>query len=154
MQITKNFSLDELTHSTTAVIEQIENIPGPKEIENLKTLAVNVLQPIRDEVNIPIKSISGYRCPKLNDHVGGEDDSQHVKGEAADIVPAGITAFELYLKIKALVKAGKLVIDQCIYEKRNIEWVHVSFTNRRKNRNQFMTAKFIRKVAIYTEDNL
>lgn len=153
MQLTKNFTLEELTHSDTAVIDKIANVPGGKEKKNLTLLAINVLQPIRDEVQVAIKSISGYRSTLLNERVGGEDDSQHLKGEAADIVPVGITAFELYTKIKALVKAGKLVVDQCIYERRKIEWVHVSFTSRRKNRNQFMKAKFIGNVAIYTEDN-
>lgn len=34
----------------------------------------------------PITITSGCRCPKHNMEVGGEIDSQHMKGKAADIV--------------------------------------------------------------------
>ena len=53
--------------------------------ENIEALVVNVLDPARERLGMPIIVNSGYRCPKHNLAVGGVKNSQHMKGEAADI---------------------------------------------------------------------
>ena len=65
--------------------------------ENVKALVENVLDPLREKYGKPIKVNSGYRCPKHNLAVGGATQSQHMKGEAADIAPVGlqVTAYGL-----------------------------------------------------------
>ena len=55
--------------------------------ENVEALVENVLDPLRERYGKPIVVNSGYRCPKHNKEVGGATNSQHIKGEAADIRP-------------------------------------------------------------------
>ena len=56
--------------------------------ENIEALVDNVLDPAREKLGKPIIVNSGYRCPKHNAEVGGVKNSQHMKGEAADIRPS------------------------------------------------------------------
>ena len=48
MQLSKNFSLLELTKSQTAERKGIDNTPNADHIYNLTALAENILQPVRD----------------------------------------------------------------------------------------------------------
>ena len=66
MKLTENFSLLELTKSQTAERKGIDNTPGPEHQENLKSLCVNVLQPIRDYFAKVVTISSGYRSPELS----------------------------------------------------------------------------------------
>ena len=47
MKLTANFTLDELIKSQVAERKCINNNPSPEQIENLKALAVYILQPVR-----------------------------------------------------------------------------------------------------------
>ena len=76
-RISKNFTLDELLASDTAKKCGIINAPGMTEVCNLCALVHNVLQPLRDAMNEPIKIGSGYRCTRLNQAVGGVANSAH-----------------------------------------------------------------------------
>ena len=53
--------------------------------ENVKALVREVLDPVREKLGKPIVVNSGYRCEKHNKDVGGVRNSQHLRGEAADI---------------------------------------------------------------------
>ena len=53
--------------------------------ENVKALVEVILDPVRERLGKPIVVNSGYRCPKHNKEVGGVRNSQHLRGEAADI---------------------------------------------------------------------
>jgi uncharacterized protein YcbK (DUF882 family) len=95
--------------------------------ENVKALVENVLDPLREKYGKPIKVNSGYRCPKHNLAVGGATQSQHMKGEAADIAPAGlqVTAYglqELEKLVEIIKQNGKW--DQMIVYP---TFVHVSW---------------------------
>lgn len=87
MKLSENFHLSELTKSVTATRH------GFKEqfnvatfiIANLSMLCSEVLQPLRDFLDSPVRITSGYRCKRLNTQVGGSPTSDHVKGLAADI---------------------------------------------------------------------
>ena len=48
MNLTRNFSLSELTKSDTAIRMDINNNPRAEQIEKLKALCENILQPVRD----------------------------------------------------------------------------------------------------------
>ena len=133
MQLSKNFSLKELTKSETAIRRGIPNEPSAEQIENLKTLVENVLQPLRDYFNLPLVVNSGYRSPAVNTLIGGSATSQHMKGEAADIVIPTVDLKDVYLAIM-----GNLPYDQLIYEFDS--WIHVSF-NFIKNRRQNLIAE-------------
>lgn len=57
---------------------------------------VNALEALRAEVGLPITVNSGYRCGPHNQAVGGEPNSYHVRGMAADVKVKGIAPTELY----------------------------------------------------------
>lgn len=89
-------------------------------IDNLRRLCVNILEPVRLHFGA-ITINSGYRCKELNRRLGGADNSQHVKGEAADIyMPAPI------LRKAAIYIASMLPFDQLINEY-DYRWLHVSY---------------------------
>ena len=85
MQLSKNLSLKEVVKSNTASRLGIDNTPEDWEIENLKAVAENVFQPIRDHFGVPIAVSSGYRGKQLNKAIGGSKYSQHMVGEALDL---------------------------------------------------------------------
>ena len=94
MNLTENFTLDEMIKSQTAERKGIDNYPEKEHIENLKLLAENILQPIRDKFGAFIVS-SGYRSPELCVAVGSTIKSQHAKGQAADFEVSGIDNYDL-----------------------------------------------------------
>lgn len=127
----KHFTLGELCASSTADAHGIKNTPPLQESGNLKALAEQVLDPLREWYGKPVYVNSGYRCPQLNRLVGGVPGSQHLKGEAADIT-AG--SKEENRKLFEYIK-GHLEFDQLIDEK-DFAWVHVSYKRSGENRKQ------------------
>lgn len=142
MKLSKNLSLFEVTKSNTAIKLGIDNSPTPEHLTNLVQVANNIFQPIRDHFGKPIFVSSGYRSKELNDNTPGASiTSQHCKGEALDIdndavdYPTNKMIFE-YIK-------EHLDFDQLIWEHgddNNPSWVHVSFTDKRKNRKDVRRA--------------
>ena len=90
MKLTTNFSLAELTASQVAARKGIPNNPSAGQIENLKKLCESILQPIRNHYDAPVIISSGYRSPELCVVIGSSIDSQHAKGQAADLQVAGV----------------------------------------------------------------
>lgn len=87
--ISKDFSFSEFERSETAERHGIVNVIATARVRNsIQALVINVLQPLRTALGVPMPVNSGYRCPKLNEAVGGVPTSQHLKGEAADIATA------------------------------------------------------------------
>ena len=137
-RISKNFTLDELTASATAKQMRIINAPGVDEWCSLCALVHNVLQPVRDAMGESIKIGSGYRCPQLNKAVGGVSNSQHMKGEAADLCIDG--------DLKKGRKWMTWIMEHCDFDQLILEhnakgtyWVHVSFRADGKNRRQVIS---------------
>jgi hypothetical protein len=134
MKLSKNFWLSELTNSRTAKLEGIKNNPSSVEIDNLKRLCENVLQPTRDYIGEPININSGFRSKKLNTAIGGSKTSSHMKGEASDIESGNDTNnVEMFCFI-----ADNLDFDQLIIYKSTEgrpRFVHVSYAEG-NNRNQ------------------
>ena len=136
--LSKSFTLEELIFSQIAAREGIDNTPGPAHVRAMRELCANVLQPLRDEVGMPIVISSGYRCPRLNKSLGGSVHSQHMEGRAADLVCFSMDTKKLFKRVLEL----KLPFDQLIYEGgRKSVWVHVSFDPER-DRRSIMTATF------------
>ena len=129
----KHFTMGELCASTTADAHNIKNTPPLQEAGNLKALAENVLDPLREWYGKPIYVNSGYRSPQLNRIVGGAPTSQHMKGDAADIT-AGSKAENK--KLFDYIKSN-LPFDQVIDEK-DYSWVHVSYKRDGSNRKQVL----------------
>lgn len=81
----KYFTIEELCRSDAAAALGIANRPDPTQVENLKRLIDNVLDPAREALGRPIHVNSGLRVPQLNSAVGGATRSYHLQGRAADI---------------------------------------------------------------------
>lgn len=119
----RNFTIQELTASTTAEAKKINNNPTPEAAENLKLLVDNVLDPLRDAYGKPIRVNSGYRSPALNVAVKGSKTSQHVKGQAADI-----TAGSKAENKKLFELAQELNLPYCqLIDEKGFAWVHISY---------------------------
>ena len=134
MQLSEHFTLEEMVFSQTATRLSIDNTPDVGTIECLRELCVNVLEPFRTIVgNSNIHVTSGYRCPELNEKIGGVSSSQHCKGQAADILVSGYTVDQL-----VLLARGLWVFDQLIHEFG--EWMHVSYNPFNANRKEVLKA--------------
>jgi hypothetical protein len=119
----KYFTQQELTHSATAVAKGIDNTPPPDVVVRLTTLANKLLDPIREMWGAPLKVNSGFRSPLLNKTLNGATNSQHLRGEAADI-SAGSPAKNRQL-FDMITKSG-IEFDQMIDES-NYSWIHLSY---------------------------
>jgi zinc D-Ala-D-Ala carboxypeptidase len=151
MKLSKNLDLGELTRSESAKRAGISNTPTAEHIENMKKLATNIFQPIRDHFGVPIFISSGYRSKQLNDRIGGSSTSQHSSGEAIDIdmdgSSNGVTNKEVFDFIK-----DNLEFDQLIWEfgtKNNPDWVHVSYESTGRQRKQVLRAVRVKGVTRY-----
>jgi len=80
----EHFTWEEMTTSAAAEREGLDNTPGLAERLRLIKLAREILEPLRAEFGA-IRVNSGYRSPEVNEAIGGDDESQHMVGEAADI---------------------------------------------------------------------
>ena len=133
MKLSKNFTLNELIHSSTANYNKVDNTPGRLELENLKKLCHEILQPIRNKWGDSIFVNSGYRNPILNRLVGGSTSSQHLKGEAADItVGSKEDNKRLFELIVEMIEKGEIKVGQLIDEK-NYSWIHISLPYKKVN---------------------
>lgn len=138
MKLSKNFSLNELTKSQTAIRMGIDNTSDTEQLVNLVVLVQQVLQPCREQFG-SISINSGLRVLELNQAIGSSDKSQHINGEAAD--------FEAYLisnrRLAEWIKE-KLDFDQLILEYPGPDprdgWVHCSYKRDGGNRKQVLTA--------------
>jgi len=83
--LSENFTLEEFTRSDLAERWGWDNTPNDDQIEALRALCLMVLQPVRDWYEKPLVVNSGFRCATLNKAVKGAPNSQHMKGEAADV---------------------------------------------------------------------
>lgn len=126
------FTLSEMLYSSTAERFGIDNVPKDERIlDNIYNVLSN-LDNIRSVYNKPIIITSGYRCPELNSKVGGKINSQHIKGEAADLKWDD----DLYKLIQS-----NFDYDQLLEEKsKNKHWIHISFKlDKLLNRHQNLT---------------
>ena len=134
IKLSENFTLEEMVRSMTAEKFKIPNIPDANQVAGLRNLCVNILQPIRDKWGKPIRISSGFRSYALNKKVGGVATSQHLKGEAADIVCDDNNV--LWKIIREMIYNGEIVVGQLIDEK-NLMWIHISLPMG-KNVNQIL----------------
>jgi hypothetical protein len=147
MKLSQNFSLNELTKSQTATRLGIDNTPSPEVIENLKALAVNVLQPIRDKFGVVTVS-SGYRSESVNRAVGGAVVSDHSQGYAADI-ECKVPNLELAQWISNSLLYTQLILEFYSNTDPRAGWVHVSY-NPKNLKKQNLTATKVNGKVVYS----
>lgn len=127
MQLSRSFTLAELTRSEAAARRGWSNTPDGPTIENLRALCANVLQPLRDGLGRPLRVNSGFRSPPVNKAVGSSMTSQHVRGEAADIECAGVPTLRLAQTILDLeLPFDQLILEFHVVGEPSSGWVHVS----------------------------
>ena len=139
MNLTKNFSLNELTKSQTAERKGIDNTPSTEHQENLKRLCETILQRIRDHFGQVVSVSSGYRSVELCVAIGSSTGSQHAKGEAADFEIFGVSNKELADWINENLTYDQLILEYWNELDPNSGWVHCSFTLN-GNRKQYLRA--------------
>jgi hypothetical protein len=132
MKIGAHFTGAELT--TTS--QPIANEPSDAEWAALGRLVALILDPLREALGRPVRVTSGFRSQAVNRAVGGASTSQHLRGEAADIKVDGLTTTEVARTIHRL----RLPVDQCIVERGDGGWVHVSTRLDGKNRGQYLAS--------------
>ena len=110
----------------------LENIPNWNQIDNLKRLINDLLDPIREKWGKPIRVNSGFRSERVNEAIGGARNSQHKTGEAADITTGNPTDNK---RLFEMIASSGLTYDQLIDEK-NYQWIHISLSTR--NRQQIL----------------
>ena len=152
MMLSKNFSLKEMTQSQTALRLGLDNEPNEEQIENLKQLCLNVLQPLRDYYETPIKVTSAFRSAKLSEAIGSSSKSQHCKYEAVDLQYVKRGKMDNLMIYQTLIDLD-LEYDQCILEfgdstatsdPTGPDWIHLSYKIT-DNRRQVLVA--------YKDDN-
>lgn len=126
MQISKNFTLEELVKSQQAIRLGIDNTPSEVVISNLKGLVTDVLQPLRDKLGKVVSVSSGYRSVELNKAIGGSATSDHCKGFAADIEVPGMSNKDLFEYIKNNFKFKQVILEFHIDGIADSGWVHIS----------------------------
>ena len=126
-----------MVRSDTANAKGIDNTPTQEIIDNLKELAENVLQPIRDKLGKPITINSGYRCEELNKAVNGVANSEHKSGHACDMTIGTINDNKkLFDLIKTMIENKEISCRQLIFENGG-KWIHISY-NRNDLKNQIL----------------
>lgn len=127
MNLSKNFTLSEMTKSETALRHGMDNTPGKAEIANMVVLCEKVLQPVRDHYAKGVKVNSGYRHPEVNAKVGGSKTSDHTKGMAADIEIPGVSNHELAEWISKNLEFTQVILEFYTPGVPDSGWVHVSY---------------------------
>lgn len=141
MKLSDNLSLAEVIKSNTAIKYGIDNSPTEEHLENLKAIAQDVFQRVREHFGKAIYVSSGYRSEALNERIGGSSTSQHCKGEALDLdaqVYGGLTNAQLFSYIEEWI-----TFDQLIWEfgsNTEPDWIHVSYKKDGNNRGQTLLA--------------
>ena len=128
MNLSRNFSLQELIKSDTAIRKGIDNNPNSDQIEKLKTLCENVLQPVRDHFG-RVKVTSGFRSPELCAAIGSSVNSQHAKAEACDFEVIGVVNAEVADWINQNIRTDQLILEFYTPGEPNSGWIHASWVD-------------------------
>tara|TARA_R100001591_G_scaffold65153_2_gene74699 strand:- start:1896 stop:2372 length:477 start_codon:yes stop_codon:yes gene_type:complete len=126
MNLSRNFTLSELIKSDTAIRKGINNNPNAEQIEKLKALCENILQPVRDHFG-RVKVTSGFRSVDLCLAIGSSANSQHAKAEAADFECVGVDNAELADWIKDNLPYDQLIVEYYTPGEPNSGWIHCSY---------------------------
>jgi len=126
MNLSRNFTLSELIKSDTAIRKGINNNPNAEQIEKLKALCENILQPVRDHFG-RVKITSGFRSVDLCLAIGSSSHSQHAKAEAADFECPGVDNVELSDWIYKNLPYDQLILEFYTPGEPNSGWIHCSW---------------------------
>ncbi len=128
MNLTEHFTLEEFIRSGRARVLSIDNTPQDDLLPAMR-FTCEGLERVRAILGAPLTIISGYRSPEVNTLVGGSPHSQHMKGEAADIIApeygSAHAVARMICKNDLAIGYDQLILDR---NPQGHEWVHISFT--------------------------
>ena len=131
MKLSNNFSLEEMTRSATAEKKNIENVPNEEQIECLRQLCINILQPLRDDFQKPLVVSSGFRSKKLSLAINSKTTSQHCKGQAADFTIPGVDNKKVFKHIIENLPMDQVILEYYkeddMKDYSNKGWIHCSY---------------------------
>ncbi|MBQ7470946.1 MAG: hypothetical protein IJS97_00755 [Prevotella sp.] len=136
IRLSGHFTLGEMLQTRYYASQEV---PAGVHLMNLIRLCQEVLEPLREEVGVPIHVNSGFRSSKVNEYVHGVETSAHLKGCAADITFNLDDRFATLSAAYELLKKNPM-IDQCIWYKKR-SFLHVGIRPYRSPllpRNQFI----------------
>lgn len=138
MNLTAHFTLEEFERTGSA-------LPNKASVEaamRLRCLCAAVLEPWRERVG-PLRVTSGFRSAAVNEDLrrrgySASSTSQHMLGEAADVVPVRVPLVDAWTALLALAQV--LPVDQAIVYQRPVGegWVHASHTTLRAPRRELL----------------
>lgn len=137
MQISQYVSYEEAVKSQTAERKNIPNQPNTEQTENMKYVARNVFDKVREAMGVPLYVSSFFRSPALNKAIGGSKTSEHMEGCAIDIDHPTLNK-QIFEYIK-----DNLPFNQLIWEfgdEDSPAWVHVSLRKDGENKKQVLVA--------------
>ena len=126
MNLSRNFTLQELIKSDTAIRKGIDNNPNADQVEKLKVICERVLQPVRDHFG-RVKVTSGFRSPELCAAIGSSVNSQHAKAEAVDFECVGVDNAEVADWIYSNIQTDQLILEFYTPGEPNSGWIHASY---------------------------
>ena len=137
MKLSKHFSLKEMTKSGTAARRGLDNTPNEEQIENLKALCENILEPLRDYYESrPIMVSSGFRSEKLSEAIGSSSRSAHCQGMAVDFEIPGFDNKQVAAHIKNNFDFDQLISEYYEEGVADSGWIHVAYKRDGSNRKQ------------------
>ncbi|WP_424244668.1 hypothetical protein Dip510_001928 [Elusimicrobium posterum] len=123
--LSKNFTLKSLCGTSRAELAAENETAALHYSEPLRALAQTILEPVCEMAGEVVTVTSAFRCAALNKISGGAENSQHVKGEAADFTLKNMRLKELFLRLRAaypLVPYGQLILESF----GSSRWLHIS----------------------------
>ena len=126
MKLSPHFSLYEMTHSSTATRLGIANEPGPTEIEALRLICEELLEPVREFWGIPFSPSSGFRCLELNRAIGSSDSSQHILGQAVDFEISSVPNMDVAKWMLENCRFDQIILEFYQDDVPNSGWIHAS----------------------------
>ena len=147
--ISKHISDKEGVYSITAMRLGLDNVPGQFLLGNMKELAEQVFEPLREWVGGPIRINSFYRSKVLNKAIGGSTTSQHCKGQAADIEVPGVSNYDVAKWIEENCDFDQVLLEFYTSGIPDSGWVHVTY-NAEGNRKKSLTATKVGSKTLYS----
>ena len=126
MKLSRNFTLQELIKSDTAIRKGIDNNPNADQIDKLTKLCEKILQPVRDHFG-RVKITSGFRSPELCVAIGSSINSQHAKAEAADFEVIGVDNAEVADWVYTNCRPDQLILEFYTPGEPQSGWIHASW---------------------------
>ena len=133
--LSTHFTLSALTRTSYRIVNKPHS---PVVVNNLRLVALNILEPVREYFGKELEIHSGYRSPALNAMIpNASKTSQHCLGEAVDFSIKGHTVYEVACWVRDNLDFDQLILEHFIPNVPTSGWVHCSYS--RINRVKSMT---------------